>query len=364
MLVRWILVVSAAIILFFVLKSTVNFEQTRQYLISFPKDKLALLLTISLIISVVKSYRFFWILKDSKVNIDLWSAFKGYLAGGAVSILPGGELFRISLLKKEEKKIHSHQVAGPVLAQAYVEVLSAVLIVIIGSLIFEIFIVPAILSFILVVGLIFLLVHDKPLRSLIKRSIKFKRINKLLNRIKESQELLKKIIFNNSGKRILLKERYLELKKVINDNYGKGSIFRRSWRFVRLQALFQIIKFYNRKLFPSLTFTRSIAISLISHILGGVLLFIIVASLGKGINIFQSIYTYALGVVVSSIGSISPGGLGFTEGAMTAALVFFGVGFTEAVIVVILYRVVTLVFNILLGLIFLTTFYRSILLKH
>lgn len=316
---RWFISGIIIVALLIVLKNSIDWTEAYKSLLTFPKFSLMLFLTISLIISSVKSYRFFKLLRDSKIDIGFWIAFKTYFAGGATSPLPAGEVLRSALLKKE-KDIKVRRSITPVLMQAYVEVFSAVLIVIVGSFFFELFLIPAILSLLLVVAIYLILSHDKPLRVLIKRSVKFKKMYDLLNKIKNNQ--------------INFKKTYLIKKKII----------------------------------PNAIFLKAMLISFATHFLGGALLFFIIRSGGSNLNFVQSLYVYALGIVVSNIGSISPGGLGFTEGAMTAALLFFHVSLPAAVVAVLIFRVVTFVFNILLGLIFLSIFYRSLIknmiLKH
>ena len=316
MYLRVILSLIVTAIVVFVLMKTINLREAQELLADFPKDALILLLTISALISSIKAYRFFRLLRDSENDVSFWPVFRSYLAGGLTSSLPGGELFRISLLKKDNSKLHTHQTTAPILTQSYVEMFSAIVIVMIGSFLFEIFLVPAIMAFLLVVGMFFILAHDKPLRIVIKRSVKFERINEFLQKLRKSQNLIRESYFT------------------------------------------------KKKLIPNKSLMNSLLISLVIHGLGGLLLLLIVYSLDGDINYFESLYIYTLGIVVSSIGSISPGGLGFTDGAMTAALIFFGVMLPAAFIVVVIFRIVTLVFNILLGILFLLMFYRSILIRR
>jgi len=310
MIIRYLIVIFIALVLFFVLKNTINFNQALEAFENFPKQNLALILTISLIISFIKSYRFFKILRYSEVNINFPQALKAYLAGGVTSALPAGEAMRASLLK-HGSDVKIHHTSGPVLIQAYIEVLSAVLILAILSIFFKIFVVSIFIALIITASIFIVLSHSTPLRFLLEKSPDIKNIKKVLLFLKDIQKSLR--------------ENFL----------------------------------YKEKPIPNFSFVNSLLISFITHILGGALPLIIVNSLGGNINYFQGLYIYTLSIVVSSIGSISPGGLGFTEGAVTAALLFFGVDLPIAIISVLIFRIATLVFNIALGLLFLAIFYRS-----
>ncbi len=301
-------------LMLFVLSKSINISEAQRYLMNLPKLDIAVFLTLSMIISTIKAYRFFTILRGGSVEIDWWTAFKTYFAGGATSPLPAGEMLRTSLLKKEAH-VKVRETIGPVILQAYIEVFSAVLIVIVGSIIFDIFLVPAFLSFLIILMVFLVLSHDKPLRILLERTVKFKKINQIISRARTSQ-----------------------------------GAFREDF-------------FIGKKLIPNMTFFNSLLISLATHFLGGVLLFLIVRSTGSSLSYMQSLYVYVLGIVAASIGSISPGGLGFTEGAMSASFLFFKVGLQEAIVIILIFRIMTLGFSVLLGLIFLAVYYRSMLIK-
>jgi len=67
-------------------------------------------------------------------------------------------------------------------------------------------------------------------------------------------------------------------------------------------------------------------------------------------------------VISSLIGAISmlPGGLGITEGGMIGLLLFQGIDYTEAFSVVLLVRIATLWYSIMLGLLGMRTLTASV----
>ncbi len=103
--------------------------------------------------------------------------------------------------------------------------------------------------------------------------------------------------------------------------------------------------------------------SILTHLIGGFLVFIIAHFYGADIDFFRSVFIYVSSIVIQGVASISPGGLGVTEGGMTGILLLSNVDISKALAIVLLFRVVTLLYSVILGLVFLTVFYGKSLLK-
>ncbi len=80
------------------------------------------------------------------------------------------------------------------------------------------------------------------------------------------------------------------------------------------------------------------------------------------LSFFQCFYIYAMSVIIGAVSGIVPGGIGFTEGGLTGLLVIMHISFQKAVPVVLIFRLINLVFYILIGIVFLLLFYTKSLL--
>ncbi len=92
---------------------------------------------------------------------------------------------------------------------------------------------------------------------------------------------------------------------------------------------------------------------------GGVVLYLICSHFPVPLNYLTSIYVFAAATVLGEIIPIAPGGVGATEGGMTGILVVLGMALGDGLVVVLLFRAATLVFGILLGLLFFLLFYSQ-----
>src|ERR1041385_6454024 len=102
------------LVLLYVVSKAIDMQKIQQIILSFPKDKLAILFTLSLLITSLKSLRFYILLQNSKIPISLFNSWRTTIAGGALTPLPGGEAIRGILLKKDVK-VDTIQSSGPII---------------------------------------------------------------------------------------------------------------------------------------------------------------------------------------------------------------------------------------------------------
>jgi uncharacterized protein (TIRG00374 family) len=108
---------------------------------------------------------------------------------------------------------------------------------------------------------------------------------------------------------------------------------------------------------PRRVLLELIGITLLAHLLGGVLLWLIFNGMSIQIGLPASVFIYSTSIVISGIGAVIPGGLGITEGGLFGVMSLFGIPPSLSVAVVLLFRVSTLLFSITVGAIFFATFY-------
>ncbi len=278
------------VVLGFIISRSIDVNVIKKELYDFPKLALILLLCISASMSLLKAWRFLILLQGVKVKISFWESLKSYVAGQAITPIPGGEAARGVFLKKEAG-VGFNKSSGPIISQAFLELFSAAFLMLVGSFFFKILRVPAI-AISLGLFLIFLFIVNDSVYGKIKK--------------------------------------FLPSEKVHSAREG--------------------IKMYKKSLLSTLF------LSLSCHVLGGVLFMIIAHYYNPNFDIFKSTFIYSSGVVIQGL-SISPGGIGLTEGGLLGILLLFKVPLESALPMVLILRTTTLVFYILTGLIFIGLFY-------
>jgi uncharacterized protein (TIRG00374 family) len=282
-------------------------------ILSFPKDKLFFLILVSLLISFLKATRFFILLKTVGIKINFLDNLKVFIASQALTPLPGGETMRGLLLKYQTHTSFSYA-AGPVVMQAFIEILSSACWVFIGSFIFKILQLPSTITLFLITLFAVFFLNEKVF-----------------------------IYISSSVPRLKLLENYYSYLLIFQKGFKKQF-------------------FHSRKnnLFGNI-FILSFSLGLLTNILGGFLVFLTAYFYGVDLNILKAIFVFSSSQLLQWIGFMLPAGLGFTEGGMTAILLLFGVNITDALAVVILFRLITLFFTIFLGSTFLIIFFRKYL---
>ena len=295
------------VIVGFIISRTLTLAEIQNAFAKFSVMVLIGSLFFSLAIILSKNLRFYFLIKKSDINIGFWQSCKIFFASQAASLLPGSEFVRGALLKTEsgEEAIKS---SGPVLAQALTEISSGMIIVLMGSFFYpSLRLVSAVMFFLLLVIILYIFF---PIIT-----------QKTLNFLK---------YLNKGGK-------YIE--NLIN-----------SENEVRNIMLGPLKK-------PDVYVLKILAFGIASQIIGGLFIFFIAAQLHEYLNFLQAIFIYSVAVTIQGIIGIIPGGLGVTEGGMLGLLSSWGLPNSTSILLVIIFRIWTLLFPVLIGVIFLIIFY-------
>lgn len=298
-------------VLIFIISKAVKIDDLQKIIWDFPKDKLVLFFALSTVITILKAWRFLLLLRNSKIVISFAETLRAFIASQAITPLPGGEVMRGILIHKESG-VETIKTVGPTLSQAFLEVFSAVMMAVILSIAFEDdFIIPSVIGLFAMCIIFIFLVHKELLGLFLNQFTKVKIFGNFLKRILETQ--------NHIRKNILDEETNL----------------------------------------PDKIWVRALGLSLIINVFGGFMIYLIAKSYGVELDIFRSTFTYSASIVIQTLTAIAPGGIGFTEGGMTGILLLSNIELGKAIGIVIIFRAVTLIFSILLGLIFMAFFYSN-----
>lgn len=161
------------------------------------------------------------------------------------------------------------------------------------------------------------------------------------------------IYFYNQGKLIVFLLTFLILALVIILSSKKTS----SWLLSKLTSLrfikkhinnFSIVLTNSHKMLQPFPFINMILLSLISWLFEGFGFYLILSTFDIHISLGWSYFIYAFSIIVGSIAMI-PGGLGVTEGSLTFLLIESGAAKNIAVAATFIFRVATLWFAIIVG---------------
>jgi len=301
------LVLAAAVV--FLMSRVISWQDALQSVRALHWTSIAIIIGTVCMISLAKATRFFFILRYEHLNVSFWNTIRIFFASQAFTPLPGSEVARAMLFKKELDG-HLKDLIGPVYFQALMELLTAVLLGIFASMFIKL---PLGWLF---VGLWVLLAI---LLAVIACSKQLPRFFDLLKRCG--------MTFAWVDKAQMALQHYARLIS------SKGKInVRRFWVLV-------------------------IGIGLLAHAVSGGLLWYIAQNQGVHISIFQSLFAAALAVLIQGALSFIPGGLGVTEGGLVGILTGFGVPWQSTIIITLLYRAATLVLPIVVAFFFLIFLY-------
>lgn len=278
---------------------------------------IAIFIAWILAISFIKASRFFIILRAGDVRVSFIKTLMVFIPSQVFTPLPGGEIGRAVLFKN---KLHltMEQIATPVYLQAIIELWTATFLAIV-----TIFFIKTDTGIWLAIGLFFMLaiftvsiLIPKRLYSafsfLKSRGLKYKWIDKLIEILNSSEQFITK----------------------------KNGIFR--WKF----------------------WLSLIAMGLFSNIIAGGLIWYIATLQGVSISFFQSIFAAVIAILIQGVLGIIPGGLGVTEGGLIGILTSFAITFKKAVIITLLYRILTLPLLMMIALVFLFFIYMPNIFKN
>jgi uncharacterized protein (TIRG00374 family) len=291
-----------------VLTTSVDLSKVRDLIHDIPVPFVVAMLALSTALMVIRALRFFLLLKDAGIDLTFWQALKIYMAGQALSPLPGGEGSRTALLKMECGARVSDAVT-PLIVLGISEMIVAVIITIIGSVFLNILRLAAAIALVGISGLIWLLVNHQVVRKLFKVLPDTEKVEKAEAAIESAQKEVKGTIFE-----------------------------KKSWH-------------------PSETFIHSLVLAFITDAIGGAIVYLVAYSFKLPVSYLFSLYVFAAATVLGELVPFSPGGVGPTEGGMTGILLLAGLALPQSVAVVLIFRGATLVYSILIGMVFLLAFY-------
>lgn len=291
------------------LSRTLQWKDVTSTFLLFSWFSLGSAVAIAFCVSFLKAVRFYLLVKRTGLVISFWDTCKLFFASQAASPLPAGETVRGALLRNETGGSVS-QVSGPVLVQALIEMIASALLILAGSLFFPTFRWIAFVFFFFLIGLLLFVFQTTGVKRMLTPLTSWKHIGpKLAGALKAQQEVHD----------ILLTSR----KKV------SGFAF------------------------------KILILGLATDVVGGALIFFLAHQLNASLLFSFAIFLYAVSVGIQGALTIIPGGLGVTEGGMLGLLAVWSVPLAQAIPLVVSFRVVTLLFPILLGLILLLVFYAK-----
>lgn len=109
----------------------------------------------------------------------------------------------------------------------------------------------------------------------------------------------------------------------------------------------------GRDLMTPRTFVVGLFVSAIAWGMEAISLYVILDALGLPVTLLQANFVYCFSTILGAI-SMLPGGIGGTEAGMIGLLKFMGISYSSALPAVILIRLCTLWFAVLVGLGFMT----------
>jgi uncharacterized protein (TIRG00374 family) len=266
-----------------------------------PVTTLWLLAGITILLAVNKALRFGLLIRRSHIDASLWQAMRAYMAGQALTPLPGGETYRIALLKREADA--SLPAATSTLAlQAGLEYLVAIPLALVGSIAYTSLRIPALLAA-LALSLVIALLFSERL----------------------SLGLVERLHFVWGMKRLyhFLQEARSHLIVLVKSRYGH-------WR-------------------PSSTMLQVILLALLGQLLGATMLVILARSLGASMSFSEGLFLYASSIVLTMVSGFIPGGLGVQEGGLAALLALLRLSWSQIMPLVVVYRFFDLIFYVAMG---------------
>jgi len=268
----------------------VNKFQNFNFLVLIPAFSLVLLSYF------VRGFRWDFFLKTLDIDISLKKSLLLFFAGLGLSITPGkfGEVIKSHFLKKDYD--HSYSKTAPIVfVERYYDLVGILIISLIGIWFTDI---DRTIIFVALGIIIFALVISQQKKLVIKILGKFESISFLNKLARNSLETFETV-------HVLLKPKL----------YGK-----------------------------------SLGYSVTAWLIESLAVFIIFLGFEIDISLPSVILIFTVSSIIGGL-SMLPGGIGLTEGGMIGLLLLEGIDYTSAISVVIMVRIVTLWFSVIIGLI-------------
>ena len=290
----------------YILTKTVNLNQVGALIHLFPFHLFVLICILSLIVFLLKAGVFYVLMNALIKEVSFWQMFKVYSASQAVSLIPAGEFFQLFFLKKETGKKVSTLLTIAVI-RGFCEVFIASIVTCLGVFWYNMssLYLPACMLFtvLLLLAILFLI---SP----------FDRIARKPNLHSKAMALFKTLAVARKYSFDLLEE-----------CHGK--------------SLLEIV-----------------LLVLASNTIGGFIVVYVSQFYQIDFSVLAGSFIYSINSIIQGLTTF--GGIGVTEGGLAGLLVIFNIDLTDSVTIVLLFRLATLVFPVILGLIILILFYREV----
>lgn len=293
-----------------IMAETFDLQEVLDAIGLFPLGALSTLLIASFLVSFLKGLRFHILVRHVGIEIKFWKTLRLFLASQAATPIPAGETIRAALLK-QETGASLGRVASPVLGQAVYEIAGAAVIVFGASLFYPELFIPSLVAVVALIAVIWILLHRKLFNYLLDLMSHLPLIEKHFDRIRNGREHFR--------------HNFALLEKGGFDYHVLSAI----------------------------------VLSLLAQLMGGLLVAIAAHTFNIPLNFFQATLVYASGAILQGVFTIIPGGLGVTEGGMSGILHLLGVNLSLALALVIIIRLATLLFPVILGFVIFTLFYAK-----
>ncbi|MFZ2682095.1 MAG: lysylphosphatidylglycerol synthase transmembrane domain-containing protein [Patescibacteria group bacterium] len=297
-------------VIVFILAGSFKFDEVVDTVADFPLSYLAILLTASFLVSVLKGARFHVLVRHAGIEINFRHSLRLFLASQAATPIPAGETIRVGLLKQETGASLGKAVS-PVLGQAVYEIAAAAVIVFAASAYYPELFVPSVIAVIGLVLMVWILLYRRAFNFALRLFVTIPGVGQYAERIKSAREHLRH-------------------------------------NFTLLQE-----GGFDRHVFAA------IILALVAQLMGGLLVLIATTAFDLPLNFFQATLVYACGAILQGLFTLIPAGLGVTEGGMSGVLHVLGIELSVALAVVIIIRVATLLFPVVLGVILFIMFYAK-----
>lgn len=244
----------------------------------------------------IRGLRWNMLLKNLKIDISLSRSLLIFFAGLGLGITPGkfGEVIKSHFLKKDHEQSIS-KTASIVFVERYYDLVGIVIISVFGVLFIDVGRIPIIIAFLMLIVVVLISRQRKLVIPLLERFGRFKLLKKFSSFMLDTYQTT----FTLLASRV----------------YLKSTLFSISAWIIESTAVYLVFRGFG----IDLSFPIILLIFTASSIAGAI--------------------------------SMLPGGIGITEGGMVGLLLLQGIDYTTSFSAVLLVRIVTLWFSVIIGLI-------------
>jgi uncharacterized protein (TIRG00374 family) len=296
--------IGLAVIVYFVFISINDFSLISSSFSNFPISNFIVAQLLAILALYLKYVRWAYYIKILELKLSVKDSFLVFASGLLMSISPGkvGELLK-SFLIKDKYDIPISVSSSAVISERIIEFISLIVLGIFGLALFnfgsEYLVVFMVISF----GIMFIVFNTKFQNYAYKTIIKLSKSNKIIDDVK---------------------------------------LFRSSFN----------------KLFYKTHVYRMFLLSILTWIIECFAFYIIITGLYDNMAIIWSVFSYTFAIFIGAI-SMLPGGLGTTEGALLYMLIQNEIIQSDAIIIILFIRIITLWLPVIIGFISLILYLRD-----